>query len=131
MIKLKLRELVEAQPSFVKLLRSDMEFKLAYRLKKLTKKVMEEYRNFDEIRIEAVKKYGVKQEDGNISIPAEKMEEFNIEMGKVLSEEIELDVQPIPCSLLEQTGVKMSPLEISLLEKFLEENENAEENKDN
>ena len=73
-------------------------------------------------RVAAVRKFGVQSTDGQIAVPPEKMGKFTEEYGPVVLREVELDITPLPISILEHAP-KMTPAEMLALEPFLKEKE--------
>lgn len=120
-MKIKVGDFRNAFGSLQKLLTIDLEFKLAYRLRKIAKKIIGEMQDLEEIRIELVKKYSVKDDKGNYNVPPERMEEFNKKYALMLNEEINIEIQRIPYELLEKSGVKFSAIDIKNIEPFMEE----------
>lgn len=118
-MELTIGELREAQGALVKILVTEQPFKLAYRLKKIIGKVEAELREIEAVRVKMVEKYGKVQPNGGLKVTDENLETFNKEMKEINEMQTSLDVQPIPLELLE--GVRLSPLEVMRLEKFIEE----------
>lgn len=117
-------ELREAQGALVKILITEQPFKLAYRLKKIVGKLEVELKEIEAVRVKMVEKYGKVQSDGGLKVTDENLETFNKEMKEINETQTSLDIQPIPLELLE--GVRLSPLEVMRLEKFIEEPVGAE-----
>ena len=72
----------------------------------------------EEQRMALIKKYGEKDEKGDISVK-EKMQEFMEELNEFLKEEVELSF--IPLDLNDVEDLKLSPLDIANLDIFLDE----------
>lgn len=81
-----------------KLATQSLPLKVAFRLKGITKTVREEFTKYEELRMDAIKKYGKKSEDGNLVLDAsgnaqfepEALQEFAKEVGSLANEEVEL-----------------------------------------
>ena len=118
-MELTIGELRNARIALLKIATTDQPFKLAYRLRKIAKVVDKEVQEIEEVRLEKVKKYGKARADGQLEVTGENLETFHKEMKEINETQTTLDVQPIPLELLE--GVRLSPLEVMRLEKFIEE----------
>ena len=128
-MKIILSELIQASKVINKIFNKPMEFKLSYRLTKLNKKLKTELSDFEVAKNELIKKYGIKDGKGTISVPPEKIEEFSKELEPVLAEEIDIDVALIPYDLMEKTNIDLSTNELVTIEKFIEEPKKEEEKK--
>lgn len=86
------------QESLVKLSKSDMPLKTAFKVKGLIKSVAEESKKFNELRDQLVDKYGQKDADGklivgedqSVPIQKDKLEEFSKSFQELLDVEVEL-----------------------------------------
>lgn len=101
-------------------------FKLAYRVMRITKKIKPELDDVEKIRIEMLKKYGTLKGD-RYFIKPDKVKIFNKEFKEILDEEITLDIDLIPLSLLRDADVKLSSLDLVNLEKFIKDDLNTKE----
>lgn len=118
-MKIKLAELQQVQQIFNKILNTPLDFKLSYRLGKITKKLVDEFKVIEDERMKLITKFGIKDEKkGSTSVPEDKLEEFLKEFNAILDTEIDLEVALIPVDLIE--GIKLSANEVSALEKFVE-----------
>jgi len=121
-MKILLSELIQASRVFnTKVFNIPMEFKLSYRLIKLTKKINSEVTDFEKARNELIKKYGKTDEKGITSVPKDKIEEFSKELEPVLAEELKMDISLIPYNLLEKSKIELSANDLIAIEKFIEE----------
>jgi hypothetical protein len=118
-ISIKLSELRNISISLQKILSQDMSIKQAYRMSKLAKCADIDMKEIETQRMALVKKYGEKDEKGNITV-TEKMQEFMNEFNELLNEEIEVSF--IPIDLNDLSDVKLSPIDIANIEIFLDEN---------
>jgi hypothetical protein len=119
MMKIKNRKILEADSAFSKLLGTPLDFKLAYRIRRIAGKIMAEFKHIEESRQELFKKYGDKQANGSLKIPDDKAEAFKKDFDAILDIETDLDVVKIPYECVE--GVKISAYELSLIEEFIGE----------
>jgi len=118
-VKITNRRLLDADGAFSKLLGTPLDFKLAYRIRKIAKKIMAEFKSIEEFRQELFKKYGDKQENGSLKVPEAKAEAFKKEFDAILDIETEVALEKIPFECVE--GLKISAYELSLIDEFIEE----------
>ena len=119
--KITLAELINMKPAIQKLVVKELPAKLSYRLAKLVRLLEPEYVSYEETRRKLVEKYGDKTEDGNITVPQDKLEVFMNELNGVLKEEVEFSY--IPFSIDEIEKVELSVQDIVSIEKLLIEKE--------
>ena len=117
-MKTSFKELNEVRPAILRILQSPMDAKLAYRLSKIANKIDNQYKAIEKQRRELVNKYGERKEDA-IRVPDNKMKEFEAELNSFLEKEFDLDIQLIPWEVVEQAGIKLAPMDIAVLEKFI------------
>jgi hypothetical protein len=104
----------------------------AYNIERLGKKLYDQYKIFDSLRIKICEEFCDKDENGKpIKLKAEDREAytfnnlkdnpdaFNEKMNELLNQEAELDIRPIPIYALD--GAMLTPYEIGVLEPFLRE----------
>ena len=72
----------------------------------------------DQARATAVRKFGV-EKDGQISVPADKFQQFVDEYGPVANSTCELEMYQLPVSILEYAP-PITPADMMTLEPFLE-----------
>jgi hypothetical protein len=107
-----------------KLIAADIPLKSAFKLKGILQAVNDALRTYDEVRLEAVKKYGLKKEDGtlevdenqNVKFDQEKYADFAKEMEELIATEI--DVAKVSISELGEK-VHISVDELNFLEPIL------------
>jgi len=100
---------------------NDKQFKLSYRLKKISDKLRSAFNQLDKERIELVKKYGVEDKvKKSISVSPERMPDFKKEWDKKLDALITIDFEPIPMDLLVSANLKINLIELTSIEKFIE-----------
>ena len=86
------------QKALMKLSEQPLPAKTAFKLKGVTKKVKEELASYEELRKDALKRFGRKKADGeldladngNVQFEPEAMDEFVKYLQEVLTEEVEL-----------------------------------------
>jgi hypothetical protein len=126
-MKMILKDIKDAEQSLSSILTTKIDFKLAYRLDKITKKIVGEIKTIEEFRLKLVDKFGVKEKDkdgketGRLSVPPEKYDEFNKEFMEFLGKESTTEFEPIPYELLENSGIRLSAADLVNLEKFISE----------
>lgn len=123
MIKIQLGELRGIMEGLNAILAKELSIKPAYWFGKLGKKLHKEFTEFEENRVKLAKKHALKDENGQPVIENNKykfadIESFNAEFKELAETEIEIDFNPVS---LEQLGdVKISPIVMMGLEKFIE-----------
>lgn len=129
-VTIRLGDLRGITGSLTKVLNQDLPVKQAYRMSKLAKAVQNELKDLETQRTALIKKFGERDEQGNLAVKT-KVEEYMAEYEPLLNEEVELSVIPLDLTELEQ--LKVSPLDIANLEPFIDEKSEAlledEENK--
>lgn len=129
-MKIKLRDLFDAQKVLEKVFNEPMDIKLSYRLAKISKKITSELKDIDEQRIALIKKYADEptEEEKKINAPQKvttKIEEFIKEFNALLDSEGDIDIQLIPFNLLLLANIKLSSDELNVIESFIEEDKDA------
>jgi hypothetical protein len=126
-MKVSLKDIKDAEKVLSAILLAQIEFKLAYRIEKITKKLVTNIEKIEDKRLDLVKKFGTPDLDkdnkdtGRSSVKPDKYEEFNKEFIEYLNAESDVDCQEIPYELLENSGVKVSPADMTVLKKFIAE----------
>lgn len=127
MIKIKLKEIVNSSEVLRKLAGESLRGRVAFQISKLLKKLEEELELFNKTRLEIIKKYGEKDENGelkidengNIQIKKENTSIFNQEIVDLLDQEIEVNANLIALDDLE--NINFTPSEIIILMPFIQE----------
>lgn len=125
MINITLGELIDAQPTLVKLSNAKMPIVASYKLAKIIEQVDDELQNFYSAREKAILNYCDKTEEntpvtdehGNYLIKDEKKEELNKEIFELAAVEVELIGEQISISSIE--GITISPMEIMTIRKLI------------
>lgn len=126
-MKLTLKDIKDAEKVLSTILLAPLEFKLAYRVEKITHKLVTNIEAIEDFRLDLVKKFGVSEKDkdgketGRLSVPPDKYEEFNKAFIVYLEVESDVDCQEIPYELIENSGIKVSPADMTVLKKFIAE----------
>lgn len=118
MIKLTLKEVVPMAESLDNIMNLPIPAKQSYRLGVLAKFIQERMSVYEKSRQNLVQKYGEKT-DNVIRVKSENINQFSEEMESLLSEEVQIDFQPISVSSLEE--VKISPKDMAILSVLFRE----------
>jgi single-stranded DNA-specific DHH superfamily exonuclease len=118
-MKIKLAELKNAEPALRKLLTCEsLNVRTAYRLGRVVNKIDGELKQLENTRVRLVNKYGKKDKSGTITVQKNNIDKFTQDMEKLLSMDINIDIEPIPLAELpDNTG--LSPVDLSTLEQFI------------
>lgn len=125
MIKLTIEQLINSTGVLQKLSASPLKARTAFAVAKLLKTAEAEMNGFNDARMILVKKYGQKDEKGEIKldennnylIESEHIADFNRELSELIGTEIELNVTKIK---LDDLTLDITPSEMIALEPFLE-----------
>lgn len=118
-MKISLGALSAATPSLKKLLNSDLPIAVAFSLSKLVKTIESEMTTHEEQRQALVKKFGTEDGEGNIAVKPESYTDFFAAIGELNAVEVELNFTPVSVQKLE--GVKLSAVDLAVLEAFVGE----------
>lgn len=126
MIKVKISELIDSISTLQKLAQKDFKAKLAWSIARLLKAAEAEIQSFNETRMDLIRKYGEKDdngelitdEKGNCTLVKDKVQDFNAELNELLASEIEINANPINIEMLED--LDFTPADMSVLEPFVE-----------
>ena len=129
MIKVKISDLLNSTETLQKLAQKDFKAKLAWTISKLLKQAENEIQSFNETRMNLIKKYGEKDENGelitdekgNCKIVQGSITEFSNELDELINTEVEINANKIQMNLLED--VEFTPAEMATLEPFVEMDE--------
>lgn len=121
---IKLEELPRMAEALVSLSKRDFKAKTAYRISKITKKVLKEFEIFNEQRMKLIRKYGLKDEKGELikkdgHYLFKDREAFDAEIEELLKTEIQLNVETL--SIEDFGDCELSPLELSGLGRLIKE----------
>ena len=126
MIKVKISDLLNGTEALQKLAGTDLKAKVAWQVSKLIKAAETEIQSFNTTRIELIKKYGEKNEsgelitddEGNCKINNASVTEFSNELNDLISQEVELNASKL--NMDEIGDVSFTPAEMVGLEPFFD-----------
>lgn len=126
MISISLKQLVNSADALKNLSQRPLKARCAYTISKLLKATDAEITNFNEVRMNLIKKFGKKNEQGeldideqgNVHIPPEDLNKFNTETQELLDTIVEINANKINISDVE--NIEFTPLEMNLLEEFID-----------
>ena len=109
-----------------KLSQKDFKAKLAWSIARLLKSAEAEIQSFNDTRMNLIKKYGEKDESGelvtdekgNCKINNEAVNEFSNELNDLVNTEVEINANKIDIKLLED--IDFTPSDMAALEPFVE-----------
>lgn len=125
MITITINDLINSTETLQKLAQKDFKAKLAWSIARLLKAAEAEIQSFNDTRMSLIKKYGEKDErgelitddKGNCKIENDKIEVFTNELNELLNSAIEINANKIDFNLLE--NIDFTPSDISVLEPFV------------
>lgn len=126
MIKVKILDLVNSTETLQKLSQKDFKAKLAWSIARLLKAAEKEIQEFNDTRMNLIKKYGEKDENGelvtddkgNCKIDNSVLNEFSNELNDLMNTEVEINANKIDIELLE--NLEFTPSDMAILEPFVE-----------
>ena len=126
MINVKISDLLNSTDTLQKLSQKDFKAKLAWSIARLLKAAEGEIQSFNDTRMNLIKKYGEKDENGelitdekgNCKIVNESMNEFSTELNDLINSEVEINANKIDIGLLED--LEFTPSDMAVLEPFVE-----------
>ena len=129
MISIKMADLVNSATILQKLSGMSLKARLAWQIARLLKAADVEIQSFNETRMNMIKKYGEKDENGelitdekgNCKIPPEISSQFTSELEDLLKTEVEINANYISFEDIE--NLDFTPVEMNQLEPFIDMNE--------
>lgn len=126
MIQVKIADLLNSTETLQKLSQKDFKAKLAWTIARLLKAAEGEIQSFNDTRMNLIKKYGEKDENGelitdengNCKINPEEIDIFSKELNELIDSEVEINANKIKMDLLE--NIDFTPSDMALLEPFVE-----------
>ena len=100
----------------ITLLDKEIPIKAAWKLNRLIKGFDKELGEIEEFRISLVQKLGEAGEDGNVSVPQEKMEQFVTEFNELLNQEVAIEYEAIDIDVF--GDVTVAAKDMMVLEKI-------------
>ena len=99
---------------------------LAFKIARLARELEKEMQTFNDERMKIIRKYGKKDEngelvvgeDGNVSFESDKIDELNSEFNSLLETELEINADKLPMDSIDE--FELTPQEVIGLEKFFE-----------
>lgn len=125
MISLKISELLNSTETLQKLSQKDFKAKLAWQIARILKAAEAEIQSFNETRTSLIKKYGEKDETGelvvdekgNCKIGDTDLQEFNAQLTDLLNSDVEINANKIDIAQLE--NLDFTPSDMAILEPFV------------
>lgn len=125
MIKVKMNDILNAESALEKISGYKVSGKYAFALARLMREIGKEVQTFETIRIDLVKKYANKDEngelivtEGNVHLSPESIALYNAELAESLSQEVELNGNPLKYEWFEE--IEITANEAAVLEPFME-----------
>lgn len=133
MIKLKIGDLVNSTEALQKLSQKEMKAKLSWQVTRLLKAADKELQEFNETRMNLIKKYGEKDENGelitddkgNCHILEASTIDFSNELNELVDTEVEISANKIRIDDLE--NIDFTPADMGILEVFIDFGEDKDE----
>lgn len=126
MIKVTMSDVLSIEKVLTKLVNYSLTGKRAFALARLTREIDKEIATFENIRIDLIRKYADKDENGevivngeNVHLSEESVQLCNQELKESLAQEIELNVAPLKYEWFDD--IELTINEASLFEPFMEE----------
>ncbi len=129
MIKIKMSDLLNSTETLQKLSQKELKARLALSIARLLKEAEREIQNFNEVRMNLIKKYGEKDENGelvtdesgNCKILPDGVETFSKELNDIIGTEIEINANKLRLDDLD--NLDFTPSDMAVLEPFINEEE--------
>lgn len=126
MIKVTMNDVLGIEKVLAKLVNCSLTGKRAFALARLAREVEKEVATFETIRLDLIRKYADKDENGevivngeNVHLSEENVRLCNQELKESLAQEIELNVTPLKYEWFD--NIELTINEASLFEPFMEE----------
>jgi len=127
MIEITLSELMDSASVMQQLAKKPMKTKAAFQTARMMREIEKEYSLFQESRKGLIDKYAEKDENGepkadengNYTVPKNRIEDFNKELKEMLDQTLSLNVEPI--SIEDLGEADFTPAEMMLLTPFVRE----------
>lgn len=120
MIEVKALDVLNSIDAMKSLMTAPVKSNVAYRIARLAREIDNEYKTFDEARINLIKKYGKKDENGELAVnedgqwtvESENIQEFNKEFEELSNTPLQINAEKIPlqdldCDLSAETMMKL------------------------
>jgi hypothetical protein len=130
---MKVIQLVNSFESFIKLSKQDLPVRISFRYKGLVREVMLIVEDYEKVRKDLFIKYQAVYNQKNNTFEFKDVDSKNAwqkEVSSLLDTEIYLRFEPIPLSLIAENNIKLSSLDLTLLDWLIKEDDNATEKKE-
>lgn len=124
MIKVTMDQILSVNKVLNKLMQNSYSGRVAFALARLTREVGKEAEVFSTTRIEVIRRYADKDEngelvvtEGNAHVPNEKLAECNKELSDILLTEVEVTIEPLDMEWFEK--IELTVDEAMALEPFM------------
>jgi hypothetical protein len=126
MITVSIQDLLNGTDELSKLAKVSLKAKLAWQVARMLKAADAEIQAFNDARMELIKKYGTKDENGelitdengNCKILEESVSEFSNELNELVNTKVEINANKIDINDL--ANIDFTPSEINALEPFID-----------
>ena len=126
MIKIKINDILNSVEVLQKLSETKLKAKLAWQVGRLLKATDVEIQQFNDARMNLIKKYGEKDENGelitdeggNCRIVPEHSKDFSNELNELINEEVEINANKLVINDLEE--LDFTPAEMANLESYID-----------
>jgi len=120
-MKITIKQLLDSVTPLNEIITLDFPVKYSFRLAKLAKSLTADLEMATEKDQSLISKYGTQDEEneGQWKIDQENIEEFSKQRSELMSEEIEIDFEPI--SLSDVGDISIKPKDLMLLDSFFVE----------
>ena len=126
MVKVTIKELLEAQPIFNKIAYTEMRAALSFRIMRAIKALDEITNDVRDSYHQVITRYAAHDENGGIimnekgvKIEEEFLTTFNDEYDALMATEVEVGMEPMPVEVLDH--VEVTPYQAIMLDKFFEQ----------
>lgn len=127
MMTVTLKDIVESQEVMRTLSNKPLRGRVAFKVARLLKKLEAELTTFNDTRVKLIESYAKKDENGNYvtndkneyQFDRDNANKFIEEVNKLLSEELQIDANPILVDEIEE--LDFTPAEMAVLEPFMDE----------
>lgn len=110
-------ELINATQVFNKLMNKELSPITSFKIAKLVKSINSEIEVFEKERVKLLEKYGTKDEDNSYKISEGNKENWSKDITALLTLNVDISDEKINLS---NEGIKISPADMLLIEKFIE-----------
>ena len=126
MMKVKISDLLNSTEALQKLAKTELKAKLAWQVGRILRAADEEIKNFNEARLTLIRKYGEKDENGelitddggNCKILPDQITTFQEELNELIAADIDINANKILIDDL--NSIDFTPAEMTQLEMFID-----------